>query len=478
MIATSADGVSIAYTVLGAGAPVVLLHGFTETAESWQEAGYVDRFLRAGRQVVLVDCRGHGGSGKPHDAAAYGGGKRASDVVAVLDALGLRTANLVGYSMGGMIALATALRFPARVRALVIMGAHPFAQDMTSYRHAVADSMERWLAMLDGQGVELTHNTRQRMLANDIRALQACVAHDRFDSSAALAALKAPLLAIAGTQDPIFPAVRAFAERVDGCFLALEGRNHVTAFLAAGEIVTAIERFIGNQAGVAAESAQTEAEQDQDARAMCSRHATFYQSRIMPYFIHGGCSMPTFARMRERFIPKARGVVAEIGFGSGLNLPYYDPAKVSRLIGIEPDPSMLGIARKRLADFRMPIELIEGRAEALPLPDGSVDTAVVTYALCTISDPGRALCEIRRILKPGGRLLFIEHERSTEPWRSRWQDRLNGLWGRLAGGCHLDRAPLRLIEEAGFVIRVRQQERFPLHLWQLGTQSGGEAWSA
>ena len=167
---------------------------------------------------------------------------------------------------------------------------------------------------------------------------------------------------------------------------------------------------------------------------MCSRHATFYQSRIMPYFVHGGCSMPTFARMRERIIPKARGLVAEIGFGSGLNLPYYDPAKVSRLIGIEPDPSMLGIARKRLAEFRMPIELIEGRAEALPLPDGSVDTAVVTYALCTIPDPGRALCEIRRILKPGGRLLFIEHERSTEPWRSRWQDRLNGLWGRSQAG--------------------------------------------
>ena len=137
---------------------------------------------------------------------------------------------------------------------------------------------------------------------------------------------------------------------------------------------------------------------------MCLKHATFYQSRIMPYFVHGGCSMSTFARMRERIIPKACGLVAEIGFGSGLNLPYYDPAKVSRLIGIEPDPSMLGIARKRLAEFRMNIELIEAHAEGLPLPDGNVDTAVVTYALCTIPDPRRALSEIRRILKPGGRL--------------------------------------------------------------------------
>jgi ubiquinone/menaquinone biosynthesis C-methylase UbiE len=204
---------------------------------------------------------------------------------------------------------------------------------------------------------------------------------------------------------------------------------------------------------------------------MCS----FYQTRIMPYFIHGGCSMPAFTRMRERVLPKARGLVAEIGFGSGLNLPYYDPAKVDRLIGIDPDPSMLGIARRRLAGVRLQVELIEGRAEELPLPDGSVDTAVMTYALCTIPDPRSALREIRRTLKPGGRLLFIEHERSAEPWRCRWQDRLNGAWGRIAGGCHLNRNPLQLIEDAGFVVGTRLQERFPLLLWQLGTQSGGEA---
>ena len=208
---------------------------------------------------------------------------------------------------------------------------------------------------------------------------------------------------------------------------------------------------------------------------MCLRHVTFYQSRIMPYFIHGGCSMPTFARMREKVVPKARGVVTEIGFGSGLNLPYYDPAKVSRLIGIDPDPTMLRIGRKRWADVRLQIELIEDRAEALPLPDGSIDTAVVTYALCTIPDPGRALLEIRRVLKPDGRLLFIEHEQFAGSWRGRWQDRLNGVWGRIAGGCHLNRRPLQLIEDAGFVIGARQQARFPPHLWHLGKHCGGEA---
>jgi pimeloyl-ACP methyl ester carboxylesterase len=259
MIAKSADGVPIAYTALGAGVPIVLLHGFTETAASWQEAGYVDRFLRAGLQVVLIDCRGHGSSGKPHEAAAYGGDKRARDVVAVIDALGLPAADLIGFSMGGLIALATALRFPERVCRLIVIGAHPFAQDMAPYRLAVAEGIERWLAPLDRQGVPLTRDTRRRLLANDIRALQACVAQDRPDTSAALAALRAPLLAIAGTRDPIFAAVRAFAERVDGHFLALDDRNHATAFLAAAEIVTGVERFLGQRADAAAAIAQANA---------------------------------------------------------------------------------------------------------------------------------------------------------------------------------------------------------------------------
>ena len=252
MLVTSSDGVPIAYTVLGAGAPVVLLHGFTETAASWQEAGYVERLLAAGRRLVLMDCRGHGGSGKPHEAAAYSGERWARDVVAVLDAVGIGAADLVGYSMGGMIALTTALRFPERVRRLVVIAAHPFAQDMAPYRLAVTDGMARWLAMVEGQGVRLSEEQRRRLFANDIRALQACVWRDRSDRSAALAALKAPLLAVAGTEDPIFAAVRTFAERVEGRFLALDGKTHVTAFLAADEIMTAIEPFLAAPAGAAA----------------------------------------------------------------------------------------------------------------------------------------------------------------------------------------------------------------------------------
>lgn len=208
---------------------------------------------------------------------------------------------------------------------------------------------------------------------------------------------------------------------------------------------------------------------------MCAKHPGFYDRRIMPRFVHGGCSMRAFAQMRAWLVPRAQGVVAEIGCGSGLNLPYYDATKVSRFIGIDPDPAMLAIARKSLGDVRLPIELVEGRAEALPWATSSVDTVVITYALCTIPDPLRALQEIRRILKPGGRLLFIEHERSSGRMLGRWQDRLNGLWGRLAGGCNLNRTPRLMIEQAGFVIGERTQRRFPPHLWQLGVQTAGEA---
>lgn len=244
MIAISTDGVPIAHTVYGTGMPLILLHGFSETGESWRQAGYVDRFLGAGRRVVLIDCRGHGASGKPHHVAAYNGDKLARDVVAVLDALKIEAADLVGYSMGGLIALATALRFPDRVRGLVVMGAHPFAQSMEAYRLAVAEGLGRWLAMVEAQGIALSIDTRQRILANDVRALQACVARDRPDISEALAALRAPLLAIVGTRDPIFEAVRRFSDHTGGSFLALEDRNHVTAFLDVDAVVPAVDAFL------------------------------------------------------------------------------------------------------------------------------------------------------------------------------------------------------------------------------------------
>ena len=124
--AVAEDGVPIAYEDLGRGEPLVLLHGVTENSECWHEAGYVEQLLRRGRRLILIDCRGHGRSGKPHDPAAYSGRRRAADVIAVLDCAGLQHAALMGHSMGGVVALAAALYHPDRVSALVVNGAHPY----------------------------------------------------------------------------------------------------------------------------------------------------------------------------------------------------------------------------------------------------------------------------------------------------------------------------------------------------------------
>src|SRR6188474_1334931 len=118
--AVATDGIAIAYEDLGRGEPLVLLHGVTESSESWHEAGYVDRLLRRGRRLILIDCRGHGRSGKPHEPAAYSGRRRAADVVAVLDRAGVQHAALMGHSMGGVVALAVALHHPDRVSSVVV----------------------------------------------------------------------------------------------------------------------------------------------------------------------------------------------------------------------------------------------------------------------------------------------------------------------------------------------------------------------
>lgn len=208
---------------------------------------------------------------------------------------------------------------------------------------------------------------------------------------------------------------------------------------------------------------------------MTSKNANFYDRRIAPVVVHSGCSMGTFSRTRERVIPQAEGIVVEAGFGSGLNLPYYDAAKVEMLIGVDPDEAMLRLAERRRSEVPFDLQVVRAGAEDMPLKTASADTAVIAYALCTIPKPNEALAEIRRILKPGGRLLFAEHGRVEHSWRGRLQDRLNNTWGRLAGGCNLNRNPSRLIEEAGFAIQDLRQERFPAYLLQLGIHTSGEA---
>ncbi|MCW3477542.1 class I SAM-dependent methyltransferase [Limobrevibacterium gyesilva] len=154
---------------------------------------------------------------------------------------------------------------------------------------------------------------------------------------------------------------------------------------------------------------------------------------------------------RERIAGAAEGRVLEIGIGSGLNLPFYGPS-VREVLGIDPSPALLAMAEPRCREAAFPVKLIEGTSEHLPLEDGSVETVVTTWTMCSVGDPLQALQEARRVLRTGGKLLFVEHGRAPEPGVRKWQDRLTPAWRRIAGGCHLNRKIDELIVAAGFRI--------------------------
>jgi ubiquinone/menaquinone biosynthesis C-methylase UbiE len=177
----------------------------------------------------------------------------------------------------------------------------------------------------------------------------------------------------------------------------------------------------------------------------------FYNDRIVPFLIHLAMRQRQLAAYRNRVISAAEGRVLEIGIGSGLNLPFYT-ATVDQIIGLDPSPKLLSMAREAQRRTPVSVELMETSAEAIPLADGSVDTVVTTWTMCSIPDVHRALGEMRRVLKPGGRLLFVEHGRSPDLSVRRWQDRLTPAWRCIGGGCHLNRAISELIEGSGFRI--------------------------
>lgn len=177
-----------------------------------------------------------------------------------------------------------------------------------------------------------------------------------------------------------------------------------------------------------------------------------YDRYVLPRLIDRACGIKAVGLQRQKIVPQARGRVLEIGIGSGLNLPYYDPARVERLWGLEPSAELRRMAERKAIGLAFPVEFLGLPGEQIPLADDSVDTVLVTYTLCTIPDAAAALREMRRVLRPHGRLLFAEHGRAPEESVRRWQARLTPLWKRLAGGCHLDRDIPGMIEREGFRI--------------------------
>lgn len=177
-----------------------------------------------------------------------------------------------------------------------------------------------------------------------------------------------------------------------------------------------------------------------------------YDKYILPKVVHLACGLKPIMRQREKVVPRARGRVLELGIGSGLNLPFYDAANVSKVWGLDPSPEMTRMARRAAEALPFEVEFIGLPGGEIPLEDNSVDTVVVTYTLCTIADTAPALRQASRVLRPGGELVFCEHGAAPDASVRRWQDRLNPVWKRLGGGCNLNRPIPAIIEEGGFRI--------------------------
>ena len=187
----------------------------------------------------------------------------------------------------------------------------------------------------------------------------------------------------------------------------------------------------------------------------------FYDRHILPILLNGAMSAKPITYQRKKVVPKAEGRVLEIGFGAGHNLPFYDPSKVTHLWALEPSREMRAKARERVKASPLEIEFLDLPGEEIPLDDNVADNIVITYTLCTIPDVMRALGGMRRVLKPGGRMLFSEHGEAPDESVRKWQRRITPMWKKIGGGCHVGRPIPKLIQDSGFAIEEMQTMYLP-----------------
>lgn len=182
---------------------------------------------------------------------------------------------------------------------------------------------------------------------------------------------------------------------------------------------------------------------------------SLYQKYLLPKLLNWAMKAPALSKLRSELIPSAEGKVLEIGMGSGLNLPHYDG--ISGLIGLEPSEELQNLAEDMLTHADFPSEMLTGSAEDIPLESNTFDTVVMTWTLCSVTDPVLALSEIKRVIKPGGKVIFAEHGKSPDQNIRKLQKTLNPLWSRIAGGCQLNREIVDLYESSGF--KFKSMER-------------------
>ncbi len=194
----------------------------------------------------------------------------------------------------------------------------------------------------------------------------------------------------------------------------------------------------------------------------------WWDQRALPRLTHRSCQGADVDRWRAPVCRAATGVVLDVGFGSGPNLEHY-PAAVTRVLAAEPSDLAWELSAPRRRAFGRPVERTSlDAADLSALADGSVDTVVTTWALCTVPEVGAALTEARRVLRPGGALHFVEHSLAPDEGTVRWQRRVQPVWGRVAGGCHVDRDLPVLIEQAGFAVELERARYIgpgPARVW-------------
>lgn len=188
---------------------------------------------------------------------------------------------------------------------------------------------------------------------------------------------------------------------------------------------------------------------------------TFYDDHIVPRLIKVACSQEAIGERRAQVVPRARGRVFEIGCGGGLNQQYYDRDRVTGFAGIDPSGKLLEYARAEAARKGWDADIRQGVGEAIPFGDGEFDTVVCTYTLCSVQNGAQVLSEMRRILKPGGTLLYLEHGCAPDEGVRHWQTRIEPVWKRLLGGCHLTRPIGDAVRGAGFAVTPIDQGYMP-----------------
>lgn len=188
---------------------------------------------------------------------------------------------------------------------------------------------------------------------------------------------------------------------------------------------------------------------------------SFYERYCLPLVLDFACGLKPIRKQREKVVPLARGEVLEVGIGTGRNLPHYDAANIEKIWGLDPATDMHRKTRKRLAGSRLDVELMPLSAETIPVEDARFDTVVLTYTLCSIPDPVAALAEMKRVLRPGGMLIFCEHGLAPDVAVTAWQRRLTPTWRKIAGNCHMDRNIPALLRSGGFTPDDLQEGYIP-----------------